>query len=260
MNFDELDNAIEMYNSDKISGSNYFAKAILLSRYLMGINKTDEEIKKILLEKIRYPTTMYSDVLIEKELNNIIKVSKNRGPLVSKTIYIYENELNIIKSFNNYRVEKMAFVLLCLYKYNNNAPFNVSDRGLIRYSKLSIDTNQFHTIMSKIIRTDYFDVIQSKSYKMFYTVNIKSDGSEPCIEISDFRNVVYYYSRYFNYENIMQCQNCNKLILRTSPRMLRCKECARIVENAIRQKIIYSRRKEERERRLKNVTALKSTK
>lgn len=242
MTFDDLDNAIDLYNSNKISGKNYFSKAVLLSRYLMGINKTNEEIMEILSNKIEYPTNMYSDILISKELYSIIKMAERKGPLFNKTIFIYENELDIIKSFNNYRTEKVAFILLCLYKYNNDSSFNISDRNLMKYAKLNLDSNQFRIIMMAIMKNDAFDIVQSKDYKMYYRVDIRNDDSPICIEISDFRNIVYYYSRYFNYENIIQCKDCNKLIVKNSNRTIRCKECSRIVGNDIRKTIIYSHR------------------
>lgn len=226
MTFDDLDNAIDLYNSNKISGKNYFSKAVLLSRYLMGINKTNEEIIEILSNKIEYPTNMYSNVLISKELYNIIKMAERKGPIFNKTIFVYKNELDIIKSFNSYRVEKVAFILLCLYKYNNDSMFSISDIKIINYTKLGINKYDFNKIMQIIMSSGYFDIVQSKDYKIYYNISIENDGSNPCIEICDFRNVIYYYSRYFNYENISECSICGKLFLKKTNNVFHCRECA----------------------------------
>lgn len=227
MTFEDYQTALDLYNSNKISGKDYFSKSVLLSRYLIGIGNTDDEIKDVLYKKISWPTSMYSDVLISRELNEIIKLAYKKGILCRKKIYIYKNELDIIKSFNHYRTEKIAFVLLCLWKYNNNSMFDISDIKIINYTMLGIDKKDFSKMMYNIISSEYFDIVQSKDYKVYYKVNIEDDNSEPCIEISDFRNVVYYYSRYFNYENIYECDICGKLFLKKTNNIFLCRECAR---------------------------------
>ena len=68
-------------------------------------------------------------------------------------------------------------------------------------------------------------------------VNYIDNDSKIAITISDFRNFVYEYLRYFNPEKYIQCTECNKLIKPTNNRQMYCKECWKDKERELRVSI-----------------------
>ena len=127
-------------------------------------------------------------------------------------IVISESEMTVIRSMESVQVQKLAFTLLCLAKYRNEAfPFcdswvSCRDNEVMQMANIHASVRRqseyFHTLMEHgIIRPS--KKIDNTSIRVLFI----EDG-EPVMEISDFRNLGYQYLMYCGDTRYFVCQNC----------------------------------------------------
>jgi hypothetical protein len=165
-----------------------------------------------------------------KGIINKIYKSKNYQMFDVNPIKITKNEINEIKKLDNIRLEKLAFVLLVYAKIYNQMNSNDSNwvnehhRHIFSDAKIAVTKNEQGKMIHTLKEKGYVDVsvmVDCTNIKVNYIEN----DSEIAITISDFRNFVYEYLKYFNPEKYIQCAECNKLIKTTNNRQMYCSDC-----------------------------------
>jgi hypothetical protein len=178
----------------------------------------------------------YNQVKWQKLLNKMIKdLQNNIGELfVVNNIKISSNELNAIKSINNNRMEKLAFVLLVYAKIYNQMNGNQSNwinselKDIFSDTKMAIGSTEQGKMIHKLKELGLLDIskrVDCTNIKILFV-----DENDVTIEINDFRDFVYEYLRW-NGEKIINCENCNILVLQTNNKTKYCKACAKEVKN-----------------------------
>ena len=169
------------------------------------------------------------------KIDAIVKYNTKKELILIDYISITESELDVIISLKSKMEQRLAFVLLCLAKYNmiinpesdywvnykisdimamaniNTSVkhqcelyYNLREQGLIKYSK-KVDSLAVH-----ILFTD--------------------DDSIEVLKISDFRNLGYQYLQYRGFPGIINCEVCG-ITMKTDPlkkgrKIKYCPECA----------------------------------
>ena len=176
----------------------------------------------------------YRNYREDEWLNTIQKYIKNakKYPLVEVDgVWVTERELKIIRDINNKALEKLAFTLLCLAKFNNirniknNNWVNNEESVLFRLSRVSSDKRKKAKQISKLRElglVEYAKKIDNLSLKVTFI----DEDSEKELFISDFRELGYEYLIYMG-ENLTRCADCNILVRNNKQKTRKyCNECA----------------------------------
>lgn len=173
--------------------------------------------------------------LVQKTIKTVKKFSLK----LVEHIYITQSELDFIVSLNDIKLEKIAFVVLCLAKYHNE----VSDKpDSCIYFKLNEIKNMARINMSKV-DFEYFyhnlytaGVLQmnnSPTSTIQIVQFVSTDANDPIVlELKevDYLELAYVYLSWKNDgKGYARCQKCDRLMRqsKTKPRKY-CEECAKL--------------------------------
>lgn len=176
-------------------------------------------------------------VLVQK----IIKSVKKSSLKLAEHIYITQSELDFISNLNDIKLEKIAFVVLCLAKYHNEVS-EEADNCI--YFKLNEIKNMSRINMGKVD----FEYFYNKLYEVgalqennsptstIQIVNFVSTSPEDPVVIElqevDYLELAYVYLSWKNNGcGYARCEKCNRLMRqgKTKPRKY-CEECAKEIE------------------------------
>ena len=186
-------------------------------------------------------TTGITDFDIYEFVHKAINSAKKVGLKRVDNIYITKSELEFIKSLDDIKLEKIAFVLLALAKYHNEV--SGEDNNMV-YLKLS-EVKKMARINMGRIDFEYF-------YANLYDVGVLQRNTSPVSTIQivefvsqniddevvfelkevDYLELAYVYLSWKNDgKGYARCQKCDRLMRKgkTKPRKY-CEECAKIVE------------------------------
>lgn len=149
-------------------------------------------------------------------------------------IWITEKELQIIEDIHDKVLERLAFTLLCLARFNNfrnsdnNNWINYSNGEI--YSMACINTTAFDKDI-KISRLKELGLIEYA--KKVNSLNIQVlfiyEGSEKKLFISDFRALGYEW-RLYKGEKYIRCTSCGLLTKNTNGKRKFCAECSKNID------------------------------
>jgi len=179
---------------------------------------------------------------IEKSVKYVSKY-KTFELLDINNVEIYKEELEVIESINNLRLEKLAFVLLVYSKIYNQMNKNDSNwvnsslRDIFSDTKMAVGTKEQGLMINKLGDMGLVEVskkVDCTNIKVLFT---KSNG-DITIEITDFRDFVLEYLKYKG-ENIIYCEKCNIPLSPSNNKNIYCKECAKKVKNEQNKKYYH---------------------
>lgn len=178
--------------------------------------------------------------LYELVLKTIKTVRKSSLKLVER-ICITQSELDFISSIDDIKLEKIAFVVLCLAKYHNEV-CDTDDNCI--YFKLNEIKNMSRINMNKVdFEYFYNNLYQIGALKetnhptsTIQIVNfVSTDANDPVVidlQEVDYLELAYVYLSWKNDgKGYGRCQRCGRLMRqgKTKPRKY-CEECAKLSE------------------------------
>jgi hypothetical protein len=171
---------------------------------------------------------------VHKAINSAKKVGLKRVD----HIYITKSELDFIKSLDDIKLEKIAFVLLALAKYHNEV--SGEDNNMV-YLKLSEVKNMARINMNRIdfeyFYANLYDVgVLQRNTSPVSTIQIvdfvsQNPDDEIAFEMNeeDYLELAYVYLSWKNEgKGYARCEKCNRLMRqgKTRPKKY-CEECAK---------------------------------
>lgn len=217
----------------------------LLIKYYCGQGETDmlnikEEIFKVMSkcdsEFTRPKWNEYLEKQIFKYIKNKERYNSNDDLIHIENIKITKEELEIINSLKDKKLQKIVFILLVYTKIDQQLHKNDSEwinyaLGNIfkeaRISGSSIEKMKLlHELNNKGLITNNLD-----NRKCSIKINYVHSESEPILIIDDLEGVIHYYLNYIG-EHWKKCVNCNKWFITkgNSPRKY-CTTCSKDVKN-----------------------------
>ena len=229
----EFNIAKGLVNKNLNFDNNYFRECIAISRYLLTIGKSKEEIKDNIIEKTKEIYKNFSEDYIKKDIENILNLAMIKGELKKPiTICFSKKELNEIHSLKNINAEKIMFIMMCLYKTSKDGIFTFQIKDMLKEAKISYNSKYYNSLMYKIIGIKkYFTHILFKNnlrYKPSDYILSLYDPKDIVLKIDDYKNIVYYYLEYYNNNKYMRCENCGCIDIKSSNSKRKCKECFEI--------------------------------
>lgn len=182
-----------------------------------------------------------TDLDLYEFIKTTIRNAKKYGLKYVEKINITKSELDFISNLQDIKLEKVAFVLLCLAKYHNEVSEEPDDRV---YSKLNEIKNMARINMNKVDFEYFYANLYDKHVLLennspTSTVQIvgfisHDENDEVVFEVleEDYLELAYLYLNWKDgCKGFARCCKCNRLIKqsKTKPRKY-CEECAKEVE------------------------------
>lgn len=239
--FDGLSYAKSVIDDHNIDEKNANEHMMLLAKYNFNVEKMDdaENYHSIVSYMSTYwPSFMEADH--QQKIEDFVKNAHKYGFKSIDSIKITRKELNFIASLGNIRLEKIAFVLLCIAKYEcyyHDEPKYWICWPLNAISKLArvhVTRNENKILFRQLVLAG---VIESNSFgtELYEHILFVSDGKddEIVLELSeiDYKELAYTYLYYKNgFSGYIHCEKCGRLTRQNSNRQKYCEDCAQVVE------------------------------
>lgn len=215
----------EKYVKDLLLGKNKDVKSAIkkigyITRYnLHVLGKDDNEnyastVKWMTKHQDNFDESAYSNAI-----SNAIKGAKKRVFYNIDSIIVTKNELEIIKSLENIREEKVLFVLLCMAK-QQSLSIGFTD-GLVKYSitdlcnmaRISVPADDREYILYDILTKGLISCPKKNDTKCLKVNFIDVDGDAQLIlnEV-DCQELAYVYLREKDGKRFKRCKSCGRLM------------------------------------------------
>lgn len=238
--FDGLSYAKNVIDNHDIDEKNANEHMILLAKYNFHIENMDDIANYHSI--VQYMSTYWNGFMEadhQQKIEDFIKNSHEFGFKNIESIKITKKELDFIASLENIRLEKIAFVLLCVAKYEcyyHDEPKYWICWPLNAISKLArvhVTKKENLVLYRQLV---LMGAIESNSVKnnlyehVLFASNDKND--EIVLELSenDYKELAYTYLYYKNgFSGYVHCGKCGRLVKQKSNRQKFCSDCAQLV-------------------------------
>lgn len=247
----EKEYAEECIKTGELSKQLYRDMCLIANYYYHNCNYRNKKILLLLTEFMQdnsseyYANPKYWDETLEKIASNAGKYPMHE----IDGVWITKKELTIIQNINNAVLEKLAFTLLCLSKYNNlrnpsnNNWVNYEYSDIFRVARVTCKESERYIKIGELINLGLITVakkIDNLSLRVAFvdnetTVYSKDDGDA---FIFDFRELGYEYMLLKGYDNYIRCADCGILTKTNKNKTKRyCKSCAAYTPQEIKHLI-----------------------
>lgn len=235
-----IDNALKgNYDRDKI--------VIVINLLIKYYYKQGAEDKLILSEKIldflkkyykNYKRAKW-EATINKKVSkylNLVKRKKINVQIIDiQQIGITKEELKVISSLDDIKLEKIAFIMLVYAKIStviietNEGWINTSYNMICKEAKVNLPNIEKLKLFNALYKEGYIQQ-QKKNNKTNIKVCYINNDSDIEIVINDFEGVIYQYLMWKG-ERWKQCEECGKWIKihKDSNKIKHCSKCAKEV-------------------------------
>lgn len=215
----------ELYAKNLLLGKNKDVKSTVkkigyITRYNAQIlNKSEKDnyistVQWMNKHQDNFDESSYSNVI-----SNAIKAAKKMPLYKVDGIFITKNEINIIKSLNNIREEKLLFVLLCMAKQQSEV-FKFTD-GLVKYTitdlcksaRISVPADEREYILHDILIKGLISCPKKNDTKCLRVNFIEENGeAELVLNETDCQELAYVYLKWKNGSGFKRCRRCGRLM------------------------------------------------
>ena len=197
----------------------------LLAKYYLYKGSDHSEIKNKLIEFCKNFDPVYNEILWENKINLAYKNYRKESIIIPVQIDITKKEMERIRSINNYKYEKVLFVMIVLAKFKNNSKNKTN--GTYYASTLPPPIFKIARVSANVKeqnKTTYFlkengFLLPTKVYSGFELCCIDNeyDQDDIAISINNYTDVISFYPPY--------CKLCGKPLEKRSSHHQMHKEC-----------------------------------
>lgn len=250
--FDEMQMAKNMISKHSINENNVYDYIKMLTKYNYYVNNmSDQDNYADVVAYIKRHWDMFEEQTYEKNIENSIKYAKKRSFKAIDDIAIYRSELDFIQSIGDIRLEKIAFVLLCVAKYDHYYSdssdywVNRSISSTFKLARVHVTAKEQPKLFRELYLTGAF-VTSNRVGDVNQRLLFVSDGVDDEIVLAlnenDYKELAYLYLFYKNgFDGYVHCEKCGRLTKKRSNNQKLCRECAKIVHR--KQKTDSERRR-----------------
>lgn len=223
-----------------------FKKGVILAKLYFNEGYSEDEVRKKLENKFSILDESYNYNIKYIKISKMIEQAKLSPELTSKSISFSCKELEFIHKFDDISVEKLFFVLLCVSKYYNNS-FYFYDREIFSIAHVAWKGSYSKKVFSYLIQKDYLTIEERgiknnrKIRKLFYSMTdiviSLYNENDIAFTVDNYKNIVYYYLKYFNLGKFIICKDCGAIDT-WEKNKLRCTDCSS-VRNLEKKRINY---------------------
>lgn len=246
--FNEEKHAEQMLeNGFLLKEVNSYELGILSKYYFTELKLNRNKVRDKLVEFCKEYDKNFDEVIYRKMLNGIVEYGKKFDFVNVDIIKITKNELEVISKINDFKREKILFVMLVFAKYRNmlNLEKDVKIRkeskkhtrnGLDRYfvtekhSAIIRNAKVTMSVKNRNVVFRYFEdlgivkMTNNCNFELLFVEKI-NENSEVVIEIDNFEDFIYHYYKWKDEKSVVECDVCGRPILKTSNRKKYCNSC-----------------------------------
>jgi hypothetical protein len=205
----------------------------VLAKHYFSVGQKKKQVYDSINCFLKENMYLYAEAKWQKKLEKVISdinKSKKFDLFVVDKILIFKDEVIKIKSINNLRLEKLAFTLLIYAKIFNIMNENESNWVNSPLKDIFSDTKMTAKKVDQDIMIHNLRNLELvKTSKKIDCTNINvlfsSNSGDIAFEITDMRDFVLNYERYFNSSKFGYCSNCNRIIRLKSNKQKYCNNC-----------------------------------
>lgn len=235
--FDELLTDKNMIGLHKITDKNIKQYIYKLAKYNYYVNHfSDDANYNAIVDYIKSHWNMFSGPDWHETIENSIKNCKKREYRMIESIKITKQELDYIKSFNDIRLEKLLFIMLCVAKYDHYYSdscdywLNRSVSFIFKQARVHVRVKERLELLRKLYLSGAFALSHktgSSNKKLLYVSDNQNDEIAMELTEVDFKELAYTYCYYTNgFSGYAHCSKCGCLIKKKSNRQKYCVECS----------------------------------
>lgn len=204
--------------------------SILARYYKQKENKSNKDIYNLLNDFMYKYYPNYNPVKWSITLENQVKKSKKYPLLEIDYIPITYNELLVISSLENIRLERLAFTLLCCCKFanmrneSNNNWVNREIKEIFRLARVTVISRKQCEMLHEL---KCLGLIGTSKKVDNVNINVKfvDCDSDEVIKINDFRELGYEYMSYKK-GGYIRCSECGILLKPKNNNQKYCSKCS----------------------------------
>lgn len=206
----------------------------ILAKYYKYLGKSKKQIEKELLNYCEKWNPGFNSIVNRWSIDISIKNSREYNLRFPIEINITEKELEIIKNVNNYKYEKILFVLLVCAKNekynkvkinkkieNNDFFVNISFLDILKLAKVHISKEERNKILFEL---NNLELIKTTCYGSF-KINYINENSNIILNVLSNTNMVEEYKN-IKGDITIKCIVCGNDCKINSNRQRMCKNCA----------------------------------
>ena len=253
--FDGLSYAKSVIDDHNIDSKNANEHMLMLAKYNFYVNKMDNASNyHSVVDYMSKYWCLFVEADYQMKIEEYVKNASKYPFKDIESIKITKKELDFIANLNNIRLEKIAFVLLCIAKYEcyyHDEPkywISWSLNNIAKLARVHVTKDENRKLFRELVLNH---VIESNSsgvnlYEHILFVSHNKDDSV-VLELSevDYKELAYTYLFYKNgFSGYKHCGKCGILTKIKANNQKYCKDCA---------EKIHREQKTECERRRRNV-------
>ena len=211
------------------SGYMKWQDLLILAKYYRHLGESTQSISKKLVEYSQKFNSEYNDIVFSDKIESAVRTSKKQNLRIPQPVFITQNELDSMRIVNNYRYEKILFVMLVLSRnnkmFNNNLGgdyyINQKFSTILSLAKVYMRKEERNKLKNSFFVLGLIDAPSPikipKDKRDNFKLLFADENSEKILWVKDLNNIVDFYFPY--------CQSCGKQIDRKSNRQKFCDEC-----------------------------------
>lgn len=197
-------------------GKKPFETLYRVARYYMDEGYTKKETRSMLDKFLIQCNPTASLPKWADSIDNAMRRATKYTAVKIDSIDITVPEIEIIKSIKGIQLQRLAFTLLCVAKYNlivnpkTNGWITTPDNEIMRMSNINtshIRQNYMYNTLFSIGMIKLPRRVDSTSVQICFM----RDG-DTAMSVSDFTNLGYQYMMYCGDKNYYRCQNCGHVV------------------------------------------------
>lgn len=195
----------------------YQAIATLSKYYYHCCNFRKKKIVSLLTDFLKkyYPRYELNEYQWLDTINKLATRAKSQPPYEISGVKVTKSEMSIIKSLSSKSLEKLAFTMLCLAKFNNlrnptnNGWVNTSRNEIYNLARYSCSKDNRDINIGKLRQKGLVELPKRNDNLNCRVTFVDNEGDEELF-VSDFRELGYEYQKYKG-ENFIRCAECGIL-------------------------------------------------
>jgi len=201
------------------------AELIVLAKYFRYIGKNEDQITDDLNIFCAKHFDGFNPIISCNKIKHVVQNSKKYPLVIPKPVPITQNEIDIIKGLNDYKSEKVIFILLVIAKHLKlnvgikDYYANVKRTEMFTMAKVHTTKEEKNNIINNLdqqtglIDTQLFGGRSSCSFLITFV----DEGGDAIFYVDEFDNIIGFYPIY--------CEKCGIVLEKTGRNHKMCKLC-----------------------------------
>jgi hypothetical protein len=199
-----------------------------VAKYFRYIGKDSEQTKQALVEFCKKFSSDYNEVIFERLIINAVRQTKDSKLRIYKPIGITKNELEAIRSVEDYRKQKILFVMLFFSKLfrseDSDKTFycNVSYTEILRIAKVKALAREKKEITHELNEIGFISTTRKGHYEILFADKQQKDF---VLLVNNKEDIISHL--------LFKCPDCGKEMPIGAKYRKMCDECWKVREREL---------------------------